>query len=142
MSRIRSLAYRLIPAACLATLVGCSDTRLIPHPVEGKLVYADGSPVPGRANVTFHIEVDGKEYVGMGRVKPDGTFTLSTFAPNDGALAGTHWVTVSPIPGGEESPTTPTIAQKYAAQETSGLTATVERGLNQPVITVEGVQKR
>ena len=36
----------------------------------------------------------------MGTVQTDGTFVLSTYGENDGAIVGDHWATVVSSPGG------------------------------------------
>ena len=135
MFQIRTAA-RAAPACLLLLAVGCSDGRPPVHSVDGTLAYTDGTPVPGAASVTFHTEADGKTYQARGAVGPDGKFRLTTFAPDDGAVAGEHKVSVAAVPGGEERPG-PTVAPQYASTETSGLTVTVQSGSNAPVIKIE-----
>lgn len=128
---------RALPAFLLAVVAGCGgDGRPPVYSVDGTLTYTDGTPVPGGASVTFHAEADGKTYQARGAVGPDGKFRLTTFAADDGAVAGEHKVSVAAIPGGEERPL-PTVPPQYASTETSGLTATVQSGSNAPVIKIE-----
>lgn len=140
---IRYLRTTLAGIAGMAVLlsIGCSDDQLSTYPVEGKIVYPDGSPVPGKATVAFHTEVDGVPYSALGRVREDGTFRLTTFREDDGAIAGEHRVSVAAIPGGDEDTGPPVLAERFAMADTSGLTATVQvsppEGVNTVVLTVE-----
>jgi hypothetical protein len=130
-------APTLLALVLTVPALGCGSGHPPAYPVQGRLEYTDGTPVPGRASVAFHAEVDGKEYRAGGRVLPDGTFRLTTFGKEDGAVAGQHRVTISPIPGGDEDKGGPTVAAQYDAIEKSGLTATVEpRGENAVVLRV------
>lgn len=138
MVLLRIRMGRSILSVAVAVLAGCSDGREARYPVSGKLVTADGTPFRGRASVTFHIEKDGKDYFGRGKVQSDGSFRLTTFEPGDGAVAGEHKVTVSHVPGGEETAGMPRIAEKYGSTQTSGLTARVEaKSNNEVVLTVD-----
>ena len=123
-----------------AAVVGCDRGPRV-YPVEGKLVYADDAPVPGRASVTFHREVEGKPYAATGRVEADGTFRLTTVKNGDGAVAGENGVSVTPIPGGEEAVGV-TVGPQYGSTSTSGLKVTVEPGVNRPVLKIERPGKR
>lgn len=76
----------------------------------------------------------------VGEIKPDGTFVLSTFRPEDGAVVGPHLVRVacyesqqSPRAAGGEIPLGRLmIPEKYTHFELSGLTAEVKDGDNPP----------
>lgn len=141
MPRPGLVLVRVAAFAALVGVLGCGPSRPAAHPVSGKLVYADGSSVPGRASVTFHTEVDGKTYQARGAVELDGSFQLTTYLPNDGAVAGEHKVTVAPIPGGEESSEV-TVSDQYASTETSGLMVTIEPGTNAPVVNIERPKRK
>ena len=77
------------PAAMLAAGAGCAGDG--PVPVTGK-VTVDGSPLGG-AGITFTPAGGGKR-AAHGETKDDGTYTLSTFQPGDGALRGGYVVTI------------------------------------------------
>ena len=71
---------------------------------------------------------------GRGTIQPDGTFRLSTFAENDGAIEGDHQVAIQPPPppSGLDRDRVrrlppPPFDEKYMDFETSGLTITVTR---------------
>ncbi len=91
-------------AALLATsvfalplLTGCgqsvSTTPTI-IPAKGKITHKGQALTKGR--VVFEPTGSGKE--AYGDIKPDGTFTLTTYKDSDGAVPGTHRVFVD-IPG-------------------------------------------
>jgi hypothetical protein len=87
-------------------------------------------PVAG-GHVLFHPDSSGVaagRYSASGEIGPDGGYRLSTFKPEDGAIAGHHRVVVVP---GEERPgdTTP-IPGRYGNMVTSGLEYEVRPGEN------------
>jgi hypothetical protein len=138
---VRSFAARrLIPVAGLVAALGCNRGPAV-YPVEGRVVYADDTPVPGRASVTFHQEHDGKPYTASGRIMPDGTFRLTAVTGGDGALAGENGVSLSPVAGAEEDTGGVTVGPKYGTAGTSGLKVTVEPGLNRPVLKIDRPEK-
>jgi hypothetical protein len=80
--RVTLVALVLITTASL----GC-DQRPRTYPVSGKVTFADGKPIH-----TGTIELKEREtgINARGEIKQDGTFTLSTFDSNDGAVVGMH----------------------------------------------------
>lgn len=108
-------------------------------PVSG-LVTLDGKPIAGAA--VLFMPVEGG-VPGRAATKDDGTFSLTTFKDDDGALVGRHRVAVSKVettgaaPGpdgasgkldGRQIRTTWLTPERYGTPTTSGLEATVERG--------------
>ncbi len=91
---------------CVAT-VGCSgggkSTRDPVYKVQGKVTYK-GQPVAD-ADVTFTCEAKNRS--AFGKTNADGEFKLTTFRPNDGAVAGKHIVTVSKPEATVEAPSVP-----------------------------------
>lgn len=87
-----------IVIAAIATMIGfgvfdgCSRRPRV-YPASGRVVFSDGSPLPGG-----RIELRSREhpYSARGRIERDGRFELTTFTPGDGALAGPHQVIVLP----------------------------------------------
>lgn len=123
-----------IAAALLA--VGCS--RPMPmHPVSGR-VTLDGKPLVD-AQISFR-PAQGPEAFAV--LDGDGRYTLSTRAAGDGAVAGTHAVTLSMLTEGlimnpgepprlpDPTPGAVPVPERYLQAETSGLTATVVPGAN------------
>jgi hypothetical protein len=102
--------------------------------VSGKVTY-NGKPVPKGA-ITFQA-VDPSGRNATGAIEPDGSYTLQTEQPRDGALLGEYRVAISarddevlmytppkPIPPKRLVPA------KYENPGTSELTATVKSGRN------------
>src|SRR5262245_40432993 len=92
---VRRAAGLLLAAA--ATTAGCGPGKPPAVPVKGKVTFRKAT-APGGALVVFHPKhpafekrVGGKPFA---RVKEDGTFTLTTFQPDDGAPEGEYGVTV------------------------------------------------
>lgn len=73
-------------------LAGCGSNRPTTAPVQGKITCG-GQPVP-EGVVTFYPE-QGRP--ATGRIQPDGTYRLTTFEPDDGALIGKHKVTIEAV---------------------------------------------
>lgn len=135
----RTGAARLALACVFATLtssilVGCGASGPAKGSVSGKVTYK-GQPVP-KGTVTF-VAVDAKGRNATGAINPDGSFTLQTENPGDGAILGDYKVTISarddvvldytptkPVPPKMLAPA------KYESPESSGLTATVKSGSN------------
>ena len=55
-------------------------------PVKGTVTY-QGKPLTG-GTIKFEPEGAGRE--AYGQIKPDGTYVLSTYKPDDGAVLGPH----------------------------------------------------
>jgi hypothetical protein len=111
------------------------------NPVRGTVLY-DGRPAKG-AVVVFHPKADDSLTARRpsGVVGDDGTFTLSTLTPGDGAAAGEYLVTIvwpeEAAPArpalGTEPPPDPAdrLKGRYADRAGSGLSAVVRPGTNQ-----------
>lgn len=119
--------------------VGCNNGPTVPA---SGMVTLDGNPLP-RVIVNF-TPING-ERAGNANTDDQGRFAnVSTFKANDGVVPGDHQITIIPVdpppmPGGDSSPGSdprgggaakyvPPFPEKYGNAETSGLTATVERG--------------
>ena len=120
--------------ACLAG--GCGPRRPATVPVKGR-VTLDGKPVADAA-VMFEPEAGGVP--ARGSTAADGSFTLTTFERDDGAIAGRHRVAVTKVvieglqadaSGLEAAPLVGPIKERsvvpprYAVPAQSGLTAEV-----------------
>ncbi|TWT85332.1 hypothetical protein Pla123a_01390 [Posidoniimonas polymericola] len=93
------MACSRTPFAALTLLLVCGGCGGSPYdlaPATGS-VTIDGQPF-GHGKVMFAPVSQGSQVeVGkpaFGLLNPDGTFTLSTYAADDGAVIGKHWVTV------------------------------------------------
>ena len=107
-------------------------------PVQGTVLYK-GQPL-AFGSVIFQPP-SGQPAIG--EIRPDGTFTLSTFRPNDGAVVGIHKVRIacyeSQRPGavkgpGEQSLGKLLIPMKYTLFDQSGLTADLRQEQNEPIV--------
>src|SRR5262245_27620406 len=75
---------------------GCGG-REPTYPVTGKIVYKDdGTPAAAGVIVMFESTKDPYPRA-TGAIKPDGSFTLSTDRPENGAIEGPHRVCIQPI---------------------------------------------
>jgi hypothetical protein len=113
--------------AVLASAGGCKrNPRVVP--VKGKVLY-NGQPLPF-GSVMFQPD---KGQPAVGDLASDGSFTLSSYGPNDGAVPGKHSVSVSCYEGqrpgkasGGDSLGKLMIPLKYTRFGSSGLTAEVK----------------
>ena len=126
-----------------ALFLGCGPSRPKTIYVKG-VVKLDGNPVEGAA-VLFSPE-EGRP--ASGTTDAQGKFELQTFEPRDGAVMGTHVVTVtlkkvtgiSADPDGLSGEIAPggmqvqwIVPERYASPATSNLSVTVDRNLTLPV---------
>lgn len=128
------------PALSLATfaavLIGCGRSDLPETaPVSGTVTFK-GRPLPG-GTVTFHPEDDKAGNPAFGEIRSDGTFEMTTYKAEDGAILGKHIVTIevfagqaemAPLPGTEEK--TSTVPKRYRDPKTSPLRFEVKKGEN------------
>jgi len=126
-STLRSV---LLALAMLAGLVGCGESKTAP--VNGRVKLKDGSDVSVLAGYSLTFEpVDGKTSA-VGEINRDGTFKLSTFGANDGAVPGKYRVAVNQPtnPDPDKPPTKSKLPARYENLDSSGLTAEVKPGQN------------
>lgn len=125
------IRHTLLLLFILSLLTGCSDKPKT-YPVTGTVKFADGTPLVG-GTVEFRNITDdiAKQVNARGEIGPDGKYQLTTFQPNDGAIAGEHQVCVFPpannVPGNfnTEPPPNP-LQRKFMAYDTSELKCTVK----------------
>jgi|tagenome__1003787_1003787.scaffolds.fasta_scaffold19239692_2 hypothetical protein len=113
----------------LLFVAGCNrGPKMVP--VTGKVIY-NGRPL--EFGVVMFQPPSGQP--AQGTIQPDGTFTLSTYRSNDGAVSGKHKVRVacyeSMRPGfakgpGEMALGKPLVPEKYTLIDSSGLSADVD----------------
>jgi len=129
---------RTLASLGLLFVLGCSSSddgvagRPKTYPVDGLVLY-NGNPVEG-ATVVFNSPTENRGAAGL--TDAQGRFTLKTFKPGDGAVAGKHEVQISKIeidkgPKRDPEATPPPpkeihrLPKKYSEFKTSGLTAEV-----------------
>lgn len=129
-------------SACFATgllaLAGCGGSS---HPATvavGGTVSFKGAPLTN-GTVRFNPVDAQKGRPAEGKIDANGKFTLSTFVPGDGALAGDYGVSVTSYKAGEEKLAKDkdlglnindksAIPEKYNNAKTSGLKETIKTG--------------
>lgn len=105
---------------------GCKRNPAV-IPVTGKIFYNDQALPFG--TITFQPE---RGQPGSGDIQEDGTFRISTYAADDGAVPGRHRICVSCYEGQRPGRSQRTasgkllVPLKYAEFATSGLTADVK----------------
>jgi len=115
-------------------VAGCSGGPEPTYPVQGT-VRLDGKPL-SHGTVLFQSVPDQPEGTGFtarAAIGSDGTYRLTTFQPDDGAVAGKHRAAV--VVGSlqtevEVSPSPPLISPRYNLPSTSGLEFEVTPGDN------------
>jgi hypothetical protein len=113
--------------------LGCGPGEVHPEtvPVQGKVTYK-GAPVP-LGTITFQPDTGRPA---TGKIQPDGSYRLGTFAEGDGALPGHHKIMIvandadpTKIPGSSPGYKTPKdlVPKKYGKIESSALDMTVSK---------------
>lgn len=134
----RRLVWLPLVALALAT-TGCGPKLPTRAQVTGKVMY-HGKPLEFG---TLMFQPD-RGWPARGTIQPDGTFQMSTYGDNDGALVAHHRVrimcyekqrpgTVVDVDVPEEGLGKSLIPPKYANVDTSGLTVDV-KPTNEPIV--------
>lgn len=132
----------LVCLCLLLTGCGGQPTTFV---VKGKVVYTDGTPVRFGDIETLAVE---QRVNARGKIQSDGTFTLTTYQANDGALPGKHQAVIIqttsiPLAAAAKMPAVKhahgnDMAPKYRSYSTSGLSFTVEpSGPNEVTLVIE-----
>ena len=119
----------------LAMISGCGEQRVEVYPVKGNL-YFQGEPPIG-AQIVLHPTTPAEsplaaEVTPTGTVAEDGSFSITTYDPGDGAPVGDYIVTVQWFKlvnddgGTGRGPNV--LPSKYASPRTSPLRLTVPEG--------------
>jgi len=111
----------LMLVALLLLVSGCGDGRPKRVPVSGR-VLIDGKPL----SYGFVRVVPEGARPASGKIGPDGRFTLTTFEPGDGAVLGTHAMSVAGVEVINSTSQRWHAPKKYADTGTSDLTATID----------------
>lgn len=123
-------------------LSGCGVGQLPTYPVNGKIVFEDGtSPQFG----TVEFLNDAHQLNARGEISKDGTFSVSTFGKEDGAVEGTHRIAIIQLTMSPQAAQFNHLIEhdhgdvvdpKYHDFRTSGLTCSIESGTNDVTLTV------
>src|SRR5438552_3235556 len=129
-----------IAVLLIVSLSGCGDRV---YPVEGKVVWKDGTPAKELKNSLVFFNLAEKQTRAQGQVEADASFHLTTNKPNDGAFAGEHDVLIIEVArkhlgGPDGSALAPgAMDSRFSDPRTSGLKATVKPRTNEITLTVE-----
>jgi hypothetical protein len=154
---MNTLGMRSVPRAAGASVIavilalGCSDDTGLSkrYPVYGRVSF-QGAPV-AKGRIDFHPVDPGKCRPASGEIR-NGSYSLTTLSPDDGALPGEYKVTVSSTDvdnskviatvkarggGGRQQDIARAthnakslVPKKYSLRDTSDLTATVQERSN------------
>jgi hypothetical protein len=123
-------SWLVLTTVAIASTIGCGGGQTAP--VDGRVKFKDGSDV----SVLSGYEVDFQPAAGKtsatGHIAPDGTFKLTTFGADDGAIPGQHLVAISPptSPDPDKPPQKSKLPAKYSSFDTSDLTVEIKPGRN------------
>jgi hypothetical protein len=131
-----SLAWRLAALLSLIVAAGCGGSGL--YPVQGKVVFSDGTPLTAGTVVFGPVDKDAL-LSPRGEIQPDGTFKASTHKEGDGAPEGKYRVLVAPPDDPDpDRPRPLPFDRRFTSFDKSGLEYTVQPGKNEFfTITVE-----
>jgi hypothetical protein len=135
-------SWWLVFAAVLLSALGCGSGRRT-YPVDGKIEFADGGPAKELAGGSVEFDlIDGKT-TARGAITKEGTFRLTTYQPDDGALPGRHRVLIKPpvLTHDAKGPPTDIMDRRYQTFQTSGLEATVDEKSNDITLKIERAKK-
>ena len=122
---------------CLLCLIGCSDEAKM-YPVNGKVQWKGGAAAPELANYTVSLQSNDRTSSATAVVQPDGSFTVSTLAENDGAAPGKYRVALTPPEPEIDRPVPrPILPGRYGDFETSGLEIEVKPEPNSVTVEVD-----
>jgi hypothetical protein len=126
-------------AGLVSACGGPSEERVPVYRTTGKITFED-KPLIGATVLFQKTEGDSKVPNPLATTTEDGSFTLHTYEPDDGAPAGDYLISVTIRPPNRDSGSgyskkkfeaPPEILQgRYADPKTSGLKATIKTGEN------------
>lgn len=147
-TRLRSTGLKAtVLFLLMACALGCGEGQLKTYPVQGKVLFADGSPVK-LGTIECLSETHGVQATGT--INRDGTFKLKTYRDDDGAVEGLHkcvivqFIQADGVPNYKPS-TLGVINKRHGSYANSGLSIRVEpdASKNQDIVLqVEGVDGR
>ena len=127
----------------LFVAVGCGKSQLPTYKVNGQLKFEDGT-TPAFGNIEF-FNAENKINA-HGKINRDGTFTVTTYDKNDGAVAGKHQIVIIQLTGNYLTAKSNQDIQhdhgqlahpRYVDYRTSGLECTITEGENDVTLVLE-----
>ena len=131
------LALSISALTLLAGCLGSSAPKTIN--VQGKVTYQDQPVTLGYVSFVPVEPAEGyPSRPASGTINPDGTYQLSSFGENDGAVPGKYQVAIvsktgGPTPEEPDAPEEWAIPKKYGNPAESGLTATIPADARGPL---------
>ena len=133
----------MIAALAFASCGGCGDNwQAETQPATGR-VTINGKPPTGALVQLYPVNerVDKRNSTPWGKVQPDGTFALTTYAPDDGAPVGEYFFTIVWPEDSSEPSLFDRLGRKYARPQQSKWRVKVQDGNNVlPPIAMTKVQ--
>ena len=142
----RSMALLLL--LVVVSLPGCGRGKLPTYAVEGQVRFSDGS-TPAFGDIEFYNEEN--KLNARGKINKDGTFTVSTYEENDGAIAGKHKIVIIQNTGSVLAAQMNVkihhdhgslVHRSYVDYRTSNLSCTIAKGINQIELVVQKQEER
>jgi hypothetical protein len=131
-------AVLFTPLVLLSVSCGGPD-RLPCYPVSGKVTY-HGKPTPGALVVFDYVDKkDRQDPLPTGYVREDGSFSLTTYSPDDGAPEGDYrvaitWIDPKAKPDRKTGEMPNQLPDRFANAQKSGLQAKVGKGTDNRAI--------
>jgi hypothetical protein len=132
--RFRARWFGLLLLTVSAGLTGCSRSDSLPklqvYEVKGKVVLADGKPLP--SGLVSFVPIGDLSITPSAEIASDGTFSLVTGGSGEGAPIGDYKVRIE-APGLQANPKSKKslFPFKYTDEDSSGLVVTVRAQSNQ-----------
>jgi hypothetical protein len=114
---------RLVILTIVTALVGCGESSKY-LPVNGTVRYADGTKITLETGSVTFTPVDGAGKAATGALLPDGSFSLTSEKPNDGAAPGKYKVTIQAVSNYRDQ--TDVVGSQYGNPATTPLEETVD----------------
>jgi hypothetical protein len=108
----------------IGLVTGCGSGKLPTYQADGKVKYSDGKPM-SVGWVSFRSLDTEKPLTARGEVKSDGTFRLTTFRTDDGAVLGRHQAVVAAPVREDDPPSAAVLDRRFSSYDSSGLSFTV-----------------
>jgi hypothetical protein len=128
---------RILAAIAIAFAAGCGggQTAL----VDGRVKFKDGSDVSVLSGYEVDFQPAGGKTSATGQIAADGTFKLTTFGADDGAIPGHHRVAITPPQSADpdKPPQKSKLPAKYSSFDTSDLTVEIKPGRNSIELELE-----
>lgn len=94
MQLLRSTLGVVAAAVALLAAAGCNRSdRAAVYPVQGRLTF-EGKPLVGGGSIAFVFANGQNGKTAGGEIKPDGTYSLTTYVEGDGSMPGEFRVVV------------------------------------------------